>query len=189
MISDTAAGVDVSRRTREVLSGDGTRLFVEEFGLDDDAPLLVFSHGWACQGRFWRPQIDYFAKTHRVVVYDQRGHGWSDRGQAPLSSSVLADDLEAVLRAVVTLPRKAMVVGHSMGGVHHGLGGGTPRLGGRPFPRRRFGQHGSIRSGQQVNPDQVATAILRLTQARVRLESCVGGAGDGQHATDRKSVV
>ncbi|MCC8930857.1 alpha/beta hydrolase [Rhodococcus sp. BGS-1C] len=117
MISDTAAGVDVSRRTREVLSGDGTRLFVEEFGLDDDAPLLVFSHGWACQGRFWRPQIDYFAKTHRVVVYDQRGHGWSDRGQAPLSSSVLADDLEAVLRAVVTLPRKAMVVGHSMGGM------------------------------------------------------------------------
>lgn len=80
MTSDSSGAGLLSRRSREVLSTDGTRLFVEEYGLGDDAPLLVFSHGWACQGRFWRPQIEHFANTHRVVVYDQRGHGWSDRG-------------------------------------------------------------------------------------------------------------
>ncbi|ORM37740.1 alpha/beta hydrolase [Williamsia sp. 1135] len=104
-------------RSREVLSRDGTRLFVEEYGLGDDAPLMVFSHGWACQSRFWRPQIEHFAHTHRVVVYDQRGHGWSDRGHSQFSSSLLGDDLEAVLRAVVTSSRKALVIGHSMGGM------------------------------------------------------------------------
>ncbi|OZC60576.1 alpha/beta hydrolase [Rhodococcus sp. 15-725-2-2b] len=117
MTSDSSKAGLLSRRSREVLSSDGTRLFVEEYGLGDDAPLLVFSHGWACQGRFWRPQIEHFATTHRVVVYDQRGHGWSDRGRAPFSSSVLGDDLEAVLRAVVTSNRKALVTGHSMGGM------------------------------------------------------------------------
>lgn len=93
MTSDSSGAGLLSRRSREVLSTDGTRLFVEEYGLGDDAPLLVFSHGWACQGRFWRPQIEHFANTHRVVVYDQRGHGWSDRGHTPFSSSVLGDDL------------------------------------------------------------------------------------------------
>ncbi len=52
------------------------------------------------------------------MVYDQRGHGWSDRGgRAPFSARLLADDLEAVVRAVATPTDKAVVVGHSMGGM------------------------------------------------------------------------
>ncbi|MBJ7287536.1 MAG: alpha/beta hydrolase [Williamsia sp.] len=117
MPSDIQFAVSETRRVREVLSTDGTRLMVEEFGLGSDAPLLVFSHGWACQGRFWRPQIEHFAKSNRVVVYDQRGHGWSDRGRTAFTSAALGDDLEAVLRAVVTPPHKALLVGHSMGGM------------------------------------------------------------------------
>lgn len=118
MTSEIASESRVSRHL-EVLSSDGTRLFAQEFGPGRDAPLLVFSHGWACQGgRFWRPQIEQFAATHRVVVYDQRGHGWSDRGgRAPFSARLLADDLEAVVRAVATPTDKAVVVGHSMGGM------------------------------------------------------------------------
>lgn len=117
MASDIQLAASKTRRIREVLSKDGTRLSVEEFGLGPDAPLLVFSHGWACQGRFWRPQIEHFAESNRVVVYDQRGHGASDRGRTAFAPAALGDDLEAVLRAVVTVPRKALVVGHSMGGM------------------------------------------------------------------------
>ncbi len=117
MISKSELGLDEPRRVSEVLSKDGTRLFVEEFGLGDEAPLLVFSHGWTCQGRFWRPQIEHFAKSHRVVVYDQRGHGWSDRGRTKFTSAALGDDLESVLQAVVSSSRRALVVGHSMGGM------------------------------------------------------------------------
>ncbi|MGZ8177085.1 alpha/beta fold hydrolase [Williamsia sp. SKLECPSW1] len=115
MTSEVAGLAPVSR-DREIASFDGTKLFVQEYG-PEDAPLLVFSHGWACQGRFWRPQIEHFAPNHRVVVYDQRGHGWSDRGRVPFSASLLADDLESVVRAVATPSQKAIVVGHSMGGM------------------------------------------------------------------------
>ena len=68
MISDCPGAGLLPARSREVLSRDGTRLFVEEYGLGDDAPLMVCSQGWACQSRFWRPQIEHFAHTHRVVV-------------------------------------------------------------------------------------------------------------------------
>ncbi|WP_245556872.1 alpha/beta fold hydrolase [Jongsikchunia kroppenstedtii] len=101
----------------EAISADGTRLAYNEFGLGREAPLLVFSHGWSCQSEFWRPQIDKFAATHRVVVYDQRGHGGSDRGSRPFSARALGDDLEAILRCVVNPVRKAVVIGHSMGGM------------------------------------------------------------------------
>ena len=115
----TSEFASASRGSRdlEVLSSDGTKLFAQEFGPGRDAPLLVFSHGWACQGRFWRPQVEQFAATHRVVVYDQRGHGLSDRGRVPFSARLLADDLESVVRAVATPTDKAVVVGHSMGGM------------------------------------------------------------------------
>jgi pimeloyl-ACP methyl ester carboxylesterase len=52
---------------------------------------------------------------HRVVLYDQRGHGASSRGTAPLSIEMLADDLAFVLRARDVTD--AVLAGHSMGGM------------------------------------------------------------------------
>jgi pimeloyl-ACP methyl ester carboxylesterase len=51
----------------------------------------------------------------RVVLYDQRGHGTSTRGTAPLSIETLAHDLTEVLEA--TDVRDAVLAGHSMGGM------------------------------------------------------------------------
>jgi pimeloyl-ACP methyl ester carboxylesterase len=50
-----------------------------------------------------------------VVLYDQRGHGASSRGSAPLEIETLAHDLADVLRA--TDVRDAVLAGHSMGGM------------------------------------------------------------------------
>jgi pimeloyl-ACP methyl ester carboxylesterase len=52
---------------------------------------------------------------HRVVLYDQRGHGASTRGTAPLAPDTLAHDLEAVLDA--TDVSDVVLAGHSMGGM------------------------------------------------------------------------
>jgi pimeloyl-ACP methyl ester carboxylesterase len=49
------------------------------------------------------------------VLYDQRGHGASTRGTAPLSIETLAHDMHAVLEA--TDVRDAVLAGHSMGGM------------------------------------------------------------------------
>ncbi len=50
-----------------------------------------------------------------MVLYDQRGHGASTRGTAPLAIETLAHDLATVLDA--TDLRDAVLAGHSMGGM------------------------------------------------------------------------
>lgn len=107
-----------ARRTLNVVSADGTRLHVEEFGRAD-GPAVVLAHGWTCSILFWAPVVRLLASDFRVVAYDQRGHGSS---AAPLTrkgygTGVLADDLEAVLQAVLPAGERAVLAGHSMGGM------------------------------------------------------------------------
>ncbi|OON75985.1 alpha/beta fold hydrolase [Streptomyces tsukubensis] len=99
-------------------SADGGRLHVEVFG-PSGAPAVVLSHGWTCSTAFWAAQVRALAPDHRVITYDQRGHG---RSPAPAqldgyTTDVLADDLEAVLAATLEPGEKAVLVGHSMGGM------------------------------------------------------------------------
>ncbi|MER6010274.1 alpha/beta fold hydrolase [Streptomyces bluensis] len=105
---------------REVtaVSADGARLHVEVHGPVDDtaAPAVVLAHGWTCSTAFWAAQIRDLAVDHRVIAYDQRGHGRSPAATM-CSTDTLADDLEAVLRATLTPGERAVVAGHSMGGM------------------------------------------------------------------------
>jgi len=55
------------------------------------------------------------AVGHRVVLYDQRGHGASTVGGQPVSVARLGDDLAAVLDHLDV--RDAVLAGHSMGGM------------------------------------------------------------------------
>ncbi len=99
-----------------VVTDDGAELHVRVYG-DPEAQPIVFSHGWTCSADYWIPQINAFADNYQVIVYDQRGHGRSDVGTRPLGPDVLADDLADVLAATVREDNKAVLVGHSMGGM------------------------------------------------------------------------
>ncbi|MGW3162205.1 alpha/beta fold hydrolase [Streptomyces sp. NPDC001142] len=104
-------------RTLTALSADGARVHVEVHG-PDGAPAVVLSHGWTCSTRFWDAQIRDLAVDHRVIAYDQRGHGRSPEvGREGYSTEALADDLEAVLAATLEPDEKAVIAGHSMGGM------------------------------------------------------------------------
>ncbi|MEV6649290.1 alpha/beta hydrolase [Streptomyces sp. NPDC051219] len=108
----------VAERELTAISADGSRLHVEVHG-PAGAPAIVLAHGWTCSTAFWAAQIRGLAESHRVIVYDQRGHG---RSPAPTSAGgysthALADDLEAVLAAALEPLEKALLVGHSMGGM------------------------------------------------------------------------
>ncbi|MDH6133479.1 pimeloyl-ACP methyl ester carboxylesterase [Kitasatospora sp. MAA4] len=105
-------------RQHSVRSADGSRLHAAEYG-PEGAPLVVLAHGWTCSTAFWAPVVHRLSDTHRVVAYDQRGHGRSDIPPTPRghSTTALADDLEAVLAVVVPEGRKAVLAGHSMGGM------------------------------------------------------------------------
>lgn len=104
----------VAARELSAVSADGSRLHVEIHGRED-MPAVVLAHGWTCSTHFWAAQIRDLAADHRVVVYDQRGHGRTPAG--PVGTERLADDLEAVLAAALAPGEKAVVAGHSMGGM------------------------------------------------------------------------
>ncbi len=102
---------------RVVITPDGAELAVWDLpGESVSAPVVVLPHCWGCSHEIWLPVARRLREEgHRVVLYDQRGHGRSTRGSAPLAVETLAHDLEAVLEA--TDVRDAVLAGHSMGGM------------------------------------------------------------------------
>jgi pimeloyl-ACP methyl ester carboxylesterase len=105
----------VPDRVLTAVSADGARLHVEVHG-PENAPAVVLAHGWTCSTAFWAAQIRDLAADHKVIAYDQRGHGRSPASPA-CSTDTLADDLEAVLLATLAPGEKAVIAGHSMGGM------------------------------------------------------------------------
>lgn len=105
-------------RELTVVSADGARLHAEVHG-PEGAPAVVLAHGWTCSTAFWAAQIRDLAVDHRVIAYDQRGHGRSvaPDGVEGYSTTALADDLEAVLAATLEPGEQAVIAGHSMGGM------------------------------------------------------------------------
>jgi pimeloyl-ACP methyl ester carboxylesterase len=106
-----------------VTADDGVRLSCEEIEARDGNPALtvVLVHGFALDRRTWHFQRQSLPALSdpsiRVVLYDQRSHGRSER--APRESCTieqLGHDLDAVIRALA--PEGPLVlVGHSMGGM------------------------------------------------------------------------
>ncbi len=104
-------------RTLTVRATDGTPLHTQVFGPPDGYP-IVLSHGIVCAIRVWAYQIADLATDYRVIAFDHRGHGQSGvprRGGYSLKH--LAADLDSVLEATLDPHERAVVVGHSMGGI------------------------------------------------------------------------
>ncbi|MFB7616791.1 alpha/beta fold hydrolase [Kitasatospora sp. NPDC056181] len=116
----------------DVRSADGIRLHVEIHG-QPAAPTVLLAHGWTCSTAFWAPVIRRLADRYRVVAYDQRGHGRSELPPSRLrySTRALAEDLSAVLTRTVPEGERAVLVGHSMGGMTIMAAGGRPEVAGR----------------------------------------------------------
>ncbi|SUA73741.1 3-oxoadipate enol-lactonase 2 [Nocardia otitidiscaviarum] len=99
-----------------VTTRDGAKLRVHAYG-PADRDVLIFAHGWSCSLEYWYPQINAFAGDYRVVSFDQRGHGESGLGTRGFSDAQLADDFSDILDAVLRPGQRAVLVGHSMGGM------------------------------------------------------------------------
>ena len=111
-------GADFTRPDhRTVRTPDGAVLAVWDVGgHGPDAPVVVLPHCWGCSHEIWLPVARRLREHgHRVVLYDQRGHGASTRGTAPLAIETLAHDLAHVLEAQDV--SDAVLAGHSMGGM------------------------------------------------------------------------
>ena len=104
-------------QTVTVRSVDGTRLHAEVFGPSDGYP-IVLTHGITCTIRAWAHQIADLAGDYRVIAFDHRGHGRSGMPRArDYSLKHLASDLDSVLEATLAPHERAVLAGHSMGGI------------------------------------------------------------------------
>jgi len=120
---DEAPGLFPPGEPSSVTADDGIRLSCEEIepASGQATMTVVLVHGFALDRRTWHFQRRMLAELTepavRVVLYDQRSHGRSER--APRESCTieqLARDLDAVIRALA--PEGPLVlVGHSMGGM------------------------------------------------------------------------
>jgi pimeloyl-ACP methyl ester carboxylesterase len=95
---------------------DGGRIGYEVYGAGD--PPIMFVPPWSIvHSRIWKAQIPDFARRHRVIAWDARGNGRSDRPKEPSAHSdqAIAQDLLAVLDASET--DSAVLVGLSSAAV------------------------------------------------------------------------
>jgi 3-oxoadipate enol-lactonase len=91
---------------------DSARIYYEAAGSGD--PLLLI-HGQASDSHAWDPVRDDFAARHRVIVYDHRGTGESDRpAHTPYTTRGFAADAVAILDHMGV--ERAHAYGTSMGG-------------------------------------------------------------------------
>lgn len=96
----------------DIPSADGGSLHVIERG---HGRPLVLIHGITLQAAVWSPQLHGLADRYRVLALDVRGHGRSRAGHDGFGRKVAARDVATVLDHFDL--RRAIVVGHSMGGM------------------------------------------------------------------------
>ena len=96
---------------------NGTRLHAEAFGHADSALLVVIHGGPGSDYRYLLNCKEFADKGFRVVFYDQRGSGLSQRhSKDSYSIELMADDLGAVIGHYKTHPgQKVFLLGHSWG--------------------------------------------------------------------------
>ena len=91
---------------------DGVRIFYEIYGSGEPTVLLLPT--WSIvHSRHWKMQIPYLARHCRVITFDGRGNGRSDRPETGYDEAEFAADALAVMDATGT--DRAALVSLSMG--------------------------------------------------------------------------
>ncbi|HDN79437.1 MAG: hypothetical protein DRI61_07250 [Chloroflexi bacterium] len=80
-----------------------------------EGPVIVFIHGAMGQLTNWKYQIEYLKDRWRVVAYDCRNHGGSDKF-LELTPESTVEDLKLLLEKL-GIEGKVIPVGHSYGGM------------------------------------------------------------------------
>ena len=90
-------------------------LHYQTIGSPAEKPAVVFVNSLGTDFRIWRDVVVRLAGECAMLLYDKRGHGLSDVGEAPYSMELHAADLEALLTH--TGFGGAVACGSSVGGL------------------------------------------------------------------------
>jgi pimeloyl-ACP methyl ester carboxylesterase len=99
----------------QLTTPDGVALHVQELGAGSERPCVVMLHGLllGTLASWYFTAAPSVARSRRVVLYDLRGHGRSDRARTGYDAATMARDLGAVAERLGDEPID--LVGHSFG--------------------------------------------------------------------------
>ena len=98
---------------KKTAPADTVRLHIDDSGGGGRPVVLI--HGWPLSAQAWEPQVSVLqAAGYRVLAYDRRGFGRSDKPESGYSYDGLADDLQRVMDQCGL--QDVTLVGFSMGG-------------------------------------------------------------------------
>lgn len=115
-----APGVRAADRT--LVTSDGVHLHITDVGPTQppaklqsarSSPVLVFIPGWTMPGWIFKPQIDAFSTTNRVVVLDPRGQGSSEIATSGYTYERRGEDVAELIASLA--PARVVLIGWSLG--------------------------------------------------------------------------
>lgn len=80
-----------------------------------DAPSLILSSGLGGSASYWAPNIPALAEHFRVIAYDHRGTGRSDRALPDAGLEAMGADMLVLMDALGI--ERAKIAGHAIGGM------------------------------------------------------------------------
>ena len=98
-------------RKKNVVENEGVKLTYYVYGEGDPTILFV---SWACSTELWIPQVTYFSQKYKVVTFDMRGTGESDKPPGKYTVDGHAEDLNVIVDDLQT--KNVIVVGAHNGG-------------------------------------------------------------------------
>ena len=100
--------------TSHYVAANGIRHHYLEWGDPSNPPLLMLHATGLCAWP-WKPVARRLAQHYRVLAFDQRGHGDTDKSDKGYKFEYAGEDLAAIVEAMdIDSPR---VIGHSSGGL------------------------------------------------------------------------
>ncbi len=93
-------------------SVNGIKIYYETYG--EGFPVVLIG-GLGSQVQSWATQVPIYSKHFKVIVFDNRGAGKSDKPNVPYTTELMADDTVGLLETLSV--ESAHVVGKSMGGM------------------------------------------------------------------------
>jgi len=82
----------------------------------EDGEVLILSPGLGGSASYWQPNLPVFAERYRVLLYDHRGTGRSDRALPDaVTIEEMARDVAALMDALGVA--RAHFLGHALGGI------------------------------------------------------------------------
>jgi pimeloyl-ACP methyl ester carboxylesterase len=140
-------------------------------------PVMILAHGITDYGLNWTSLAERLQNDYDLILYDARGHGYSDKPEGPYDLATHVEDLVGLIRALGV--ENPILMGHSMGG-------GTVALAAATYPDlpraviledpadmqtrlRPLGEDDIVKWKRQIEADRDSSKESLMARARTKI--------------------